>query len=506
LITSNFQADDRELRIEGFIANQNVQSTKNSISKQKPLKAKKSGIRGEMSDISDPGIVMQHKMMKQSSFRWGDRNIPKYRLLSKPMSSELSDDIQPTCHRINSAILRETNNTNNIKSKPSINLKARSNSSNALNKTEEDLQNSDNSNKNDVRKNYHSAQRSQQNTRNEKASQNSDPSVMLKAVKLAISDKRSWLVGNSRSNTQGIHLLPSTNKLYRNTKRIAFTRRMNMMDRPIIVISFEGIIGDFQKENIWSDKNYKLITRGNASAGLKLFWNYFQVVLYFKKTHKKNILKVKEWLKTRSILVDAIYGRKATDDNIQEDYAQVYNDFNIVSSKNIAKSIIVINSLDIDNSKISTNLELEKIIFNKNNGLTVSGLPYTINWQQSWKVVEAHWKPKSMLDMPLSLLFPNILTDWGDDLSMISIFKVVISIAFLSLKDYSENFKYSNLKLLKESDVKLQRQFLGLDLTNVCQKSYSTDNLLQETKWDEEASTTILSDSETKKVSVRHFK
>lgn len=107
------------------------------------------------------------------------------------MSSELSDDIQPTCHRINSAILRETNNTNNIKSKPSINLKARSNSSNALNKTEEDLQNSDNSNKNDVRKNYHSAQRSQQNTRNEKASQNSDPSVMLKAVKLAISDKRS---------------------------------------------------------------------------------------------------------------------------------------------------------------------------------------------------------------------------------------------------------------------------------------------------------------------------
>ena len=104
--------------------------------------------------------------------------------------------------------------------------------------------------------------------------------------------------------------------------------------------------------------------------------------------------------------------------------------------------------------------------------------------------------------MPLSLLFPNLLSNYGEDVSMISIFKVVISIAFLSLKRIyilKENIDTS------ENVVKLQRQFLGFDLTNVFKRSHSVDNLLRDPKYDEEASTTIFSDSEVK-VSGPHFK
>jgi hypothetical protein len=97
---------------------------------------------------------------------------------------------------------------------------------------------------------------------------------------------------------------------------------------------------------------------------------------------------VKEWLKTKSIFVDAIYGRKETNVDVQDDYAQIYNDFNIVSSKNIAKSIIVINSVDIDAANIATSSQLEKTIFDKNHGMVVSGLPYTINCEANLKVVE----------------------------------------------------------------------------------------------------------------------
>lgn len=252
---------------------------------------------------------------------------------------------------------------------------------------------------------------------------------------------------------------------------------MRMMDRPIVIITFEGIIGHFHKERIWCDKNFKLITRGNCSSGLRLFCNYFQVVLFIQKNIKKNILKIKDWLKVKGVFVDAIYCRKTISDSVEEDYTQIYNDFNIVSSKNISKSIIVINSVDIDNPVISNNAQLEKVLFNKTEGKLVSGLPYTIGSHPEIEndnmTIESLAKFKSMLNMPLSILIPNILSDNGDDISMVAIFKIVIAIAFLSLKDYTENFKYSNLKLLKESDVKLQTQFLGLDLTNVCQRSNS---------------------------------
>lgn len=191
--------------------------------------------------------------------------------------------------------------------------------------------------------------------------------------------------------------------------------------------------------------------------------------------------------------MDAIYGRKTSASSIEEDYAQVYNDFNIDSSKNIAKSIIIINSVDIDSAIITNNVQFEKMMFNKAEGTLVSGLPYTLSChnplennesksicpnmrgvpsdgRKDFQVVtdiDPLSKPKSILDMPLALLFPNILSENGEDISMVAIFKIVISIAFLSLKEYSENFKYSNLKWLKETDVKLQKQFLGLDLTNV---------------------------------------
>jgi len=168
--------------------------------------------------------------------------------------------------------------------------------------------------------------------------------------------------------------------------------------------------------------------------------------------------------------VDAIYGKKEEDEDIEGDYAQIYNDFNIVNSKNISKSIILINSVNIDASTITSSYSLEKSMFSKFGGAIVSGLPYTINCHSSFdekdlSTIEPQSKPKSMLDMPLSLLFPNILSENGDNVSMVSIFKIVISIAYLSLK-----------RILKDVDDIHQRKFCGLDLSNIYQGSHYVDN------------------------------
>lgn len=91
LIPSNCKHDERELKIEGFIASQNAQTTKNSLTKR-PLKIKKVDGKSEINDSADPCTTLQNNLIsKQNYFKRGERNMPKYRLLSKPLSSGLSD-------------------------------------------------------------------------------------------------------------------------------------------------------------------------------------------------------------------------------------------------------------------------------------------------------------------------------------------------------------------------------------------------------------------------------
>ncbi len=46
-------------------------------------------------------------------------------------------------------------------------------------------------------------------------------------------------------------MMPSTPRHFRSTKRESFTRRMSMIDRPVLVITFQGVIGDFIKSNFF---------------------------------------------------------------------------------------------------------------------------------------------------------------------------------------------------------------------------------------------------------------
>ena len=51
-----------------------------------------------------------------------------------------------------------------------------------------------------------------------------------------------------------MQMLPSTPKTFKRTKRVHFARRMSHMDRPLIVINFQGVIGDFIKLPAFKDK------------------------------------------------------------------------------------------------------------------------------------------------------------------------------------------------------------------------------------------------------------
>jgi hypothetical protein len=66
-----------------------------------------------------------------------------------------------------------------------------------------------------------------------------------------------------------MHLLPSTPKYYKRTYRHYFKRRMNQMERPVIIINFQGVLGDFLKDGGLSTKQDHLMSK----AYLKEFTN-----------------------------------------------------------------------------------------------------------------------------------------------------------------------------------------------------------------------------------------
>ncbi len=151
---------------------------------------------------------------------------------------------------------------------------------------------------------------------------------------MSVNDKHSneangtWKLGRHM-----IHLLPSTPNVFRNVKRLEFSRRMEMMERPIIIINFWGIIGNFSKEQLFSDNKVKFVIRGGSASALQMFCSYFQVVLFLHSDSKKYTSKIREWLKIHSIMVDAIYRRKNQDNSYEQWYTQIFKDFNITNPK-----------------------------------------------------------------------------------------------------------------------------------------------------------------------------
>ena len=63
-----------------------------------------------------------------------------------------------------------------------------------------------------------------------------------------------------------MHLLPSTNKYCKRTYRHFFRRRMNQMERPLIIITFQGVLGDFIKEWGISNKQDHLVSKANQTV------------------------------------------------------------------------------------------------------------------------------------------------------------------------------------------------------------------------------------------------
>lgn len=123
------------------------------------------------------------------------------------------------------------------------------------------------------------------------------------------------------------------------TTRMIWSRRTSSNGKPLLIMVYTGVIGDYFFETLWSEERKHYLVP-NLSKGYSKLREHFQTVLCIGlgKKHADSIIKN---LKSLSIAFDAVYRRrKQSIEYFRQDYSQIYSDFEI-SSKHIHTSVNV---------------------------------------------------------------------------------------------------------------------------------------------------------------------
>lgn len=182
------------------------------------------------------------------------------------------------------------------------------------------------------------------------------PSVVSSTRQLEI-PKESGTVSTSSSDTE---LKPSTKKVFADSKRISFKRRSEMTDKALVVLAFEGVVGDVFKENIWQFSPTKLYLRREAVNELKKLAKSFQLVLFIQGDKVKPG-KLLDFFESRHVHFDAVYKALKNSNNETlsarkkfhkvefkhlQSYTQVALDFKC--QEDMLEKALVVSSLNLD--------------------------------------------------------------------------------------------------------------------------------------------------------------
>jgi len=94
------------------------------------------------------------------------------------------------------------------------------------------------------------------------------------------------------------------------SRRFDFARRKTHEDKMLVIIHFEGVIGDVFKHNL-ADESVQLNLRHGAIEGLKEIIKNFQVAL-FSFYSERTLKYVVEHLIKEEIVFDGVYSRVQT--------------------------------------------------------------------------------------------------------------------------------------------------------------------------------------------------
>ena len=128
-----------------------------------------------------------------------------------------------------------------------------------------------------------------------------------------------------------------------------------MAAKGIVVIVFEGVVGDIYTDNMWQDKEPKLHIRKGLLKGIQIIRQHFQIALFIKSCYP-NTGKLINFFNSKNIKFDAIYQsenearwksktsalikRKFKYSDHVQDFSQVSKDFH-VEGEEISRMLVV---------------------------------------------------------------------------------------------------------------------------------------------------------------------
>eukprot|EP00826_Nyctotherus_ovalis_P005602 TRINITY_DN11273_c0_g2_i1.p1 TRINITY_DN11273_c0_g2~~TRINITY_DN11273_c0_g2_i1.p1 ORF type:complete len:328 (-),score=46.54 TRINITY_DN11273_c0_g2_i1:39-1022(-) len=129
-----------------------------------------------------------------------------------------------------------------------------------------------------------------------------------------------------------------TSKVYKLSQRIYFSRRSNLLNNKLIIISFEGVIGDYFPASFWKPETYSLHLRKETLTCLQRLSKKYQIALWLNSPAKAQ--KFLQYI-LRNTAIDAAYVFLGDSSNgLQMNYEQIYEDFQV--GGNVEKRVLII--------------------------------------------------------------------------------------------------------------------------------------------------------------------
>ena len=258
---------------------------------------------------------------------------------------------------------------------------------------------------------------------------------------------------------------PYTTSKMGNSKRIYFNKLPARHALPILIINFDGVIGDIYSPSIWKENSANFYLRSSTNiiyiyiyiesvSSLRFLRDFFQIVLITRWNRKRTEV-FREHLFREGVEVDGMYQNVNRKTNYYRDYTQTLLDFDVRSHVQVLSRVIVLGSLDLSLEEIQSrggeaeNLLHEKEMKDETAGYYSTGVP--LNYTLSKHILNQESKEKVKLRMPLTLLVPHFRCQRRSlGVSMMSVAKLLV-LVLLGIRNINLNTQVCEQYMKDES-------------------------------------------------------
>ena len=145
---------------------------------------------------------------------------------------------------------------------------------------------------------------------------------------------------------------PRTTVMATFSRRLAYHRRLQMLERNLIIVVFEGVLGAYMRPEAWSTKKAKLVLRDTAFKAISQLMASFQVVLFFLHSHTK-AKQVLSSFESAGIKFDGVYrsNSKWGFSPFTQNYDQILRDFHLTQSQTLVIAPVELSEADLRAAK-----------------------------------------------------------------------------------------------------------------------------------------------------------